>query len=193
MAVVQFDIDGVLADFVRGFLNYITLKTNVAVPNLFDANNPRYGTEHIVGADLNSLAWESLKKDPFFWEGLPASATRAEFARIDKLQDQHDVYFATNRPGLYSKQQTEHWLMARGIARPTVVVTARKGEFARAVNATYSIEDKAGNAVYIGYESPTTQSYLLARAYNQFDPRVLGRKVVRVDTVSEFLNVVEAS
>lgn len=191
--VVQFDIDGVLADFVKGFLKYGAQALGTVLPEQSDVNNPCYGTQHIVGAATSNKIWQYLLRDPFFWEGLPASATRQTFERIDGLQRQHRVYFVTNRPGLYAKLQTEHWLMSRGIKHPTVVVCAKKGEFARAAEVTYSIEDKAGNAVYIAYESPETRSFLINRAYNVFDHKVLGAKVTRVESVDEFLNNVEAA
>ena len=82
--------------------------------------------------------------------------------------------------------------MANGVENPAVIISGKKGEFAKVVGATHAIDDKAGNAVYLQYESPKKKSYLLDASYNQFDQKVLGTKVVRVATVDEFLDAVEA-
>lgn len=181
MAVVQFDIDGVLANFLAGYRQVQT----------FLGQAPTRGNRWDDYWDRD--VWNVIKQDSFFWESLPEQATRDEFKRIERMQDQHDIYFVTSRPGLYPKRQTEHWLMSQGISRPTVILTSRKGQFAEAVGVTHSIEDKAGNATYVAYQSPKTQSFLLNRPYNQFDQNVLGSKVVRVDSVSEFLDQVEGA
>lgn len=181
MAVVQFDVDGVLAAFLDG---YRAVQRTLGQPETWSLKWDDY---------WNPEVWSVIRDDAFFWEGLPALASRAEFKRIDSLHDQHDVYFVTHRVGKYPKAQTEHWLMSRGVSRPTVVVTKRKGEFAASVRATHAIEDKAGSAVYTAYQSPETRSYLLDKPYNQFDRDVLGSKVARVDSVSEFLDQVEAA
>lgn len=191
MAVLQFDIDGVLADFVQGFLRYGEQVLGMALPAVSDATNSRYGTGHLIGEENSNAIWQALLQDPMFWEGLPAAVDQPVFDRVNAMQDQHTVYFVTNRMGMYAKAQTENWLGKRGIENPTVVLTGKKGEFAHAVGATHAIEDKAGNAVYIAYQSPKTKSYILSRLYNRFDPTTLGSKVTRVYTVSGFLNDVE--
>lgn len=189
---VQFDVDGVLVDFVKGYLKLAQV-FGYTGDVLGDADNVTYGTQHLVGAPTNAAVWSWIKRSLVFWEELPANdmTTTQTFTRINALQDARDVYFATNRPGLNARWQTVQWLQNRGIDNPTVVVTDRKGEFARVVKAGWSIEDKAGNAVYIAYESPDTRSVILDRPYNRFDSRVVGSKVLRVFTVDEFLTLVE--
>jgi hypothetical protein len=178
--VVQFDIDGVLANFLDGYRN---LQSWQGKPRTESLNWDDYYSPEV---------WAEIRQSRYFWEDLPACVPDPVFRRINGLGPS-TVYFATNRVGVDVKTQTEHWLMARGIQRPTVVITAKKGEFAYAVGATHAIDDKAGNAVYTAYHSPRTMSYLLDRPYNRFDQSVLGTRVKRIDSVGLFLSVVEAA
>lgn len=155
--------------------------------------NPSWGSYGGMSPKAVDMTWDYVKNSSDFWETLPALVGPTTFRRINALQDQHAVYFVTNRMGRHAKWQTESWLRWRGIANPTVVLSAAKADFARAVGVTHSLEDKAGTAVCVQYISPRTTSYLIRRPYNEFDPAVLGSKVVRVDTVDEFLDQVEVS
>jgi hypothetical protein len=188
--VVVFDVDGVLIDFVKGFCE-LGAQWFRDIPRGSDATNPRYGTEHLVGEATSKAIWNSILVSPRFWQDLPPSATEEEFNGIQRLNRAHTLYFATNRMGRYAKSQTEYSLTRLGIVSPTVVVTALKGEFARSVGADFSLEDKAGNAVYIAYESGGTRSCLLDRLYNRYDPAVLGSKVTRVSTVQDFIDLID--
>ena len=86
------------------------------------------------------------------------------------------------------------WLEERHIYSPEVIVVpsaATKGNIAVGLNVQYSIDDKAGNAVYVQYHVPGIKSYIIDRKYNQFDAEVLGSKVKRVKAVDEFLDDIE--
>lgn len=194
-APVQFDIDGVLADFTRGFTLFArtVLGEQYAVPDASDATQTRYGTSHLMGKFESSCVWDAVMASPDFWSELPVAPGLwpGLWRAINGLQASRDVYFVTNRFGRRPRTQTVHWLERQGIVNPAVIVTGRKGEFARSVGAGYSIEDKAGNAVFISYASPDTASFLLDRPYNRFPEDVLGSKVRRVDAVQEFLDLIE--
>ena len=191
-AVIQFDIDGVLADYVKGFCR-LSNSVFMGTLNGSDQDSARYGTEHLVGTAVAEILWGYILRSSRFWAELPASVGLDTFRRINELQyDGHAVYFVTNRMGIEPKAQTYRWLRQHGIDSPTVVISARKGEFARAVRATHSIEDKAGNATHIAYHTEgATASYLLDRPYNRFPHEALGSKVTRVNSVTEFLDRVE--
>lgn len=191
-APVQFDVDGVIADFVKGYLREAKVLRLYDGEAIGDADNVQYGTHHLVGRTADRVLWGAIVASPSFWESLPLAVPRDTLKRINALQDERDVYFATNRSGFHSRYQTQQWLELRGIKSPTVIVTARKGDFAKAIKAGYSIEDKAGNAVYIAYESPNTTSCLINRPYNRFPQEVLGSKVRRVESVDAFLDLIEA-
>jgi 5'(3')-deoxyribonucleotidase len=186
MSVLVLDCDGVLADFVRGFMT----KANGIY------GTPIYGTleqkswDKFEGLTEEQVAWvwDEIKKDPEFWVNLKPLATRHEFDKIIVMQRAgHDIYFVTSRPGINTKRQTEQWLHYLGIAIPTVLVSSSKGEAAKVLGAHALLEDKAGNAVVTQYLSPKTVPYLIDRQYNRYDSSVVGSKVKRVKSVAEFL------
>lgn len=182
MSVVQFDVDGVLADFSSAY-DRTCAQLGIPAP----------GPDAPWDSKWNERVWDVIRTSLTWYATMPSLVTDVVFRRIHYLGADHHVYFVTHRGGLDAKQQTEAWLEWRGIRRPTVIVTGKKGEFARCVGATFAIDDKAGNAVYTAYESPKTASYLIDRPYNRFDQTVLGTKVVRIASVEDFLDIVEAA
>ncbi len=178
--IVQFDVDGVLADFSAGY-DRLCMKLGVEPP----------GPDAPWDAKWNPVVWEEIKSSLTFWEQLPALVHDRVFHHITDLVA--DVYFVTARPGRRTKWQTERWLFDHEVRDGTVIVTGRKAEFAQAVGVTHAIDDKAGNAVATQYLASKTKSYLLDAPYNRWDQSILGTKVIRVNTVEEFLSQVEAA
>lgn len=177
--VVMFDMDGVLVDFLKAYR--LQQRIMGYEPTMTD-NWDDYE---------DSRVWAVIRTSDTFWLEAEARVARDAFQRIDRLQRRNDVYFVTSRPGVDVKYQTEQWLKARGISTPTVILSHRKAEIAAGLSADWSIEDKPGNAAMIKYWSPRTKSYLLDAPYNRFPHHVIGRKVVRVDSVEDYLDAVE--
>jgi hypothetical protein len=176
---MMFDVDGVLAFFIDGFIQLYEKTWSQAFP--IPLNEVKWD-------DLDDAkTWAAIKRSPNFWRTLRPLASTVELNWISAFGHIADIYFVTNRPGVDTKAQTECWLEAQGIGRPTVIVTGRKGEFAAAIAADFAIDDKAGNAVYTAYQSPGTRSYLVNRRYNQFPHDVLGSKVTRIENVYTYL------
>lgn len=190
----MFDVDGVLADFVWGFTHLMNQMGMPITPyNTFQQKS----WDFQFPKEMSTPAWKAVADSEDFWESLPTLASADEMAAIAELNERENVYFVTSRAGKgSSKHQTESWLRARGILNPTVVITPHKGWFAHAINAHYSIDDKAGNATFVAYHARELQrptlSFLLNQQYNQWDQSVLGTKVVRVATVAEMLALAEA-
>lgn len=187
---IQFDVDGVLSDFMTAFTRlaqahgYAERVSGTVEQEVWDTYGqvPR---EHV------GKVWNLIRTDAGFWAGAPPLVDKATFQRIDDLQYRAEVYFATARVGLNVKRQTIAWLEWRGVKNPTVVITPKKGEAALALNASYAIDDKAGNAIYTAYQAPACKSYVIDRPYNRFDHGMVGSKVYRVATVDQFLDNVE--
>ena len=189
---ILFDVDGVLADFV---IAYLTLLRD-CVPGCEDIEPYHTGLQKVwdFSIDKNYIhaGWVIVKNSNTFWMTLPPLVSPGTFARINALTKKREVYFVTSRSGGHKAQeQTRRWLTEHGVEHPTVIVSKNKGQFARAVDAAALIDDKAGNAVYVAYESPSTTAYLLNRQYNRFDHSVLGSKVRRIRAVDEFLDEIE--
>lgn len=195
---IMFDIDGVLADFSYGFRALARVSGFAPEIRPYSHTDPRH--EKWDWPDLTGEAlaktWDAVRRSGNFWYNLPPLVNRVDVKRIQKLAipDPSRVFFVTARKGLNVKFQTAFWLRdVFGILDPSVIVSADKGDTALDIGATYSIDDKAGNAVYVAYRTKgATKSYIIDRPYNRFDHDVLGSKVTRVSDLSEFLDDVEA-
>jgi len=179
--VVQFDVDGVLADFDAGYRRvYEEVHGDKIVrdPSTWRWNDSK-----------DNATWDAIRSLPLFWQGLPSLVDLDTLARIATLASEYPVYFITHRHGVKLKQQTESWLYSYGVKNPTVVVSGRKEEAAKANGASHAIDDKAGNA-YVVSLLPGVKSYLLDAPYNQMDHSVIGGSVRRIDSVRHFLDAV---
>jgi len=179
--VVQFDVDGVLADFDLGYRTlYQELYGGDLLPRPTRWNQ---SNDHHV--------WLEIKKRPYFWASLEPLASESELHAIERLKFlAADVYFVTHRMGYDPKGQTEFWLRQYGISNPTVIVSGLKAEVARGIGATHCIDDKFGNAYMVSCHSRETKSYLLDAPYNQVDHEIVGGSVTRVSSVLKFLEEV---
>ncbi len=188
--IILFDIDGVLADFILG---YTKLGMKMGFLNhAWSTLSQREWDMPEIPKMQQSAIWEKIKQDSWFWTELEPLQDKNTFEEINDLECLGSaVYFVTSRPGVNVKNQTELWLKERGILRPTVLISSLKGQIASGLKATHLIDDKAGNCVYVAYESPRTQVYLLDREYNRFDPSVIGRKVMRIPDIKTFLEAVK--
>ncbi len=186
---IQLDIDGVLADFTRGFAVYAENCLGITTPErLSDRTTDIYKSTERAFGDKHDKIWDALKTDPHFWESLPALAAWPTFSRLNRLQREHDVYFTTHRMGVYAKRQTVNWLRDHGVSDPTVLLVKDKGLAALGLRSDWSIEDKWDNALDIAMASPRTKSYLVNRPHNQTTAPV---GVRRVNTVLQFIDLIE--
>jgi len=190
--IIQFDIDGVLADFVQGFTT-LARKWFPDVPVTRTADQPLWSGFPRMTKGQIDVIWREVTGSWAFWQGLDALESPALFWRLDDLRARHELYFVTSRPGETAKVQTEAWLHRRGIYNPTVIISGKKAEIAKAIKANFSIEDKPSNGSCIDWMTDgRTKSYLINRPYNRMPNEFLASGVKRVNTVSEFIDEVNA-
>lgn len=188
------DVDGVLADFVLGITKKMSEMNSNVKPFPTSEQKSWDFRELPPGLLKEAFAEAAVDNAYSFNADLESLITEEEARRLTRLSLDHEVYFATNRPGgMEALRGTKRFLDRIGMIHPNVVITAKKGEFAAAIGATHLIDDKAGNAVYAKYHSPSTEVFLIDRPYNRFDQTVVGTKVNRIMTFSEFLDAVEKS
>lgn len=187
---VMFDLDGCLVDFVVAFTSLAhKLFPEAGVKIVQSHQQPSYRWVDLDREQVN-LVWREIDKSDDFWIDLPALVGEDVWHKILVLSDYRPVYFVTARPD-YAKYQTEYWLRDHGIANPTVVMTKKKGEFAKAVGAGWSIEDKASNASMVSWlTEDKTASYLLDRPYNAAPDEFLASGVKRIYKVEEYLEAI---
>jgi hypothetical protein len=193
--VIMFDIDGVLADFVLGFTSRAAEIFNVQPRTTTDVQS--WHLEEVMTREQLNFVLKLIERSPSFWYDLPVApqVSPEDFGRINILGIHHRVYFVTSRiESGNTIQQTRLWLSKCGIVYPNVVMSKKKGEFARAVGADYSIEDKWDNAHCIHWfsDSPQIKSYLIDRPYNHVSNIVGAQRVRRISTVKEYLDDIEA-
>lgn len=188
MKTILFDVDGVLADFVYAFTRECGIEPySTPLLQVWDFGDT-------ISKSVQSKAWEKIIKTPMWWaDYVPTLASLQEFGRIDDLTLDNQVVFCTNRTGTPSPQrQTEAWLIMQGnILNPHVIVSKRKGDVAKAIDADYAIDDTAENAACVHWiaDSKPCKSYILDRPYNR--TKFLPTKVRRVFSVAEFLEDVK--
>jgi hypothetical protein len=184
------DIDGVLANYNAGIAKIAKAIYGVELPE-----NPREITDwhqcsNMLGNLRWAMVWDMATRNPQFLIDLPPLASPQEFALIESLNLVGDVYFVTHRLAFGSKAITEQWLMDHGISAPTVILSGEKGLMAKAVQATFVIEDSAANIKAILEQSPETKTYLMEYPYNAEVAPLVYRSV---KSVAEFARDVLAA
>jgi hypothetical protein len=137
-------------------------------------------------------AWEAVCEDPEFWEKLPPyPETESVLTRLFDLEcNGHEVYFITNRMGVAAKNQTFAFLRNHGYQEPTVLVTAKKGPSAFALDLHCYIDDKPSNCRdVIKYMGLNCKTFLMDRSWNQA-PEDEIKYAPRVKSVHDFLDKV---
>lgn len=188
--IIGVDVDGVLADFNRSFIELVVEETcrDLLPPRPFDIpvwNYPQY-----YGYTDSEVArvWEIIEQHPSFWARLSpyTDIFDSSIYLRDAMAAGHDVYFVTSRPGLTSKRQTETWLWQQGFPNPTVLISSAKAAIAGALKFDAYIDDRWENAV--GVAGTNTKSVLLNRPWNAgYNAAAFG--VIRTDTLVGFADL----
>lgn len=197
MRIHIFDMDGVVVDFALGFTMLGRQEFGNHVPIVRAHDYSCWGFGDYLTKEEQSTLWQIVIASDDFWLNLTPLVSYEVFKRINDLTWRGDhVYFVTSRPGkasMSAQRQTYLWLKDQGIIAPNVVVTGKKGEFAKMIGAHYSIEDKIENAWVIHWLSNKTKSYLIDRPYNRIpeEPKIGSSHIIRVPDIETFLDEVE--
>ena len=188
------DMDGVLADFIKGFTMLGWTMFGTEAYDVFSQQQ----WDGFRGLDKKQVGevWQALHKNPKFWESLPLCTDQTTMDKINYMIEhgEYDVYFVTNRTSKGAKRQTENWLIQHGIESPTVITSGKKGEVAKALGIHYSLEDKPENADCISWLTDNkTESFIVERQYNSGPFAPHSSKVKRVKTVDQFLAVIQGA
>jgi len=191
--VIQWDMDGVLVDFSKGFTTLANKLFGTKIVS--DETQLDWNFRFELTPEQRNQVWFELQATDRWWTDLEPLVDASIRNRIQNLSLEYDCYFVTNRfsertpPGI----QTVHWLNEHGIPNARVILSKYKGEMARLLGVTHSLEDNWDNAGYIYCiaDSPQVKSYLLNRPYNQALRGQVPEKLIRLNSVSEFLDICE--
>lgn len=180
-----------LADFNTGYIERVIAVTgkDLFPPRPFAIPTWNYPEHYGYTSEEVSAVWESIKQDRHFWRKLPPySETIDVVTSLGYMAMQDDVYFITARPGVATKEQTENWLlhyarMTSGYFSPTVLISSRKGDCAKALNLDVYLDDRRENCDDVFDNYPSTQAYILDQPWNQNGVD----RYPRVTSVREFL------
>ena len=170
MITIGIDIDGVIADFNKDFIEKSIEVTgrDLYPERPFEITTWNYPESYGYSNEEVHKIWKEIKTSHDFLE---------ELCYLDA-----DFYFITARPGLRSKLQTEIWLELHGFPKPTVLISGDKDGLCKSLGVNFYIDDKVENCEHVEIYSPATMCYMLARPWNR---KVKG--VPRIDTLYEFL------
>ena len=191
---ILWDVDGVLADFIYGFTS--------TAGKLSDPPFAAWGTKVHESGDFGKIipdnelqqrAWYELTHTNHWWSRLPtllSTQEQMEFHKFTKDMSYRSV-FCTARPDSTPEIQfqTQLFLENLGVYMPNVVVSKRKGDVARAIEADYAIDDKPENCACIHWISDVkpTKSYILDYPLINRQ-KILPPKVRRVSSITEFID-----
>jgi uncharacterized HAD superfamily protein len=164
---IGIDVDGVLANFNDDYGRILveTSGRNLIPANFTIDDIDTWHWEKKLGYTAKEVdaVWRVIDTHPFFWSALRALPGARHLTALNA----HDVYFITSRPGVTAKQQTENWLVAHGIFRPTVLISSKKGPVVAGLDLDFFVDDKLENCVEVEAAAPNTRVYLLDYKYNR--------------------------
>lgn len=178
MLRIGFDVDGVLANFVRIYQQLFVKHTGIDLFKPGDIEDPPcWDWPQYRGYDAAAVktVWGIIKTDPAFWmklEPLPDASLLRMFIR--QLERKHEVYYITSRVGDRVKRQSEMWLFEQlryhftvgPEVWPTVLISSDKGACAKALKLDVYVDDNMDNVNGCALKSPQTRTYLINRRYN---------------------------
>lgn len=166
---IGIDVDGVLADFNKSFIERVIEVTgqDKFPPRPFDIPTWDYPQFYGYSNKQCSEVWKSIKKDSMFWRRLTSYEGTFKFL-FDLHELKEDTYFITSRPGIDAKYQTERWLKSYGWpdSNPTVLISSKKGKCVEALDLTHYIDDKTENCEDVRDSQPSCQVFMLSRPWN---------------------------
>lgn len=190
-----FDLDGVLADFIRGaygILNEINprIKDTSEEPHTWNFPEEQFGYTAAEWKECRERYWASET----FWFTLQPmfECEQALTVLTQAYAEGHHVYFITDRAGKRVHEQTVMWLVKNGYAlMPQVLLTkaGTKGHAAKTLQLTHFIDDKPENCYDVREASPQTKVFLFRRRWNDY-PEVRAncqsRGITIVSSIREF-------
>jgi hypothetical protein len=195
---VGFDMDGVIADWVKSYTMFNAERIGTPVFSTEEYPQPFELTAFYQSPrsfDNMYNLWLTSSQNPFV--RVP-DIDKHQTAYIAANQHKFDIYFLTSRDessGASIEEQTTAWLERRGITSPQVFHTSHpqrptskpsKGQVSAALGLDYFIDDRTVELESIIKHSPHTTPILMNRPYNQIETGIQ-----RVNNIYQYLERVD--
>lgn len=185
--VIAFDLDGVLANFTRGFTGIGSRLFGTPTGDIPSMREWMFEDIPALGLSKEycALIWDVLKRNPSFWTDLDP-INLSVMKRVNAIKNK---VFITNRFGIEPQGQSVAFLEKWGIQNPDVIVASKKGPVAAERNVVAIIDDYYPNVTDVKASVPTCFAALLDLPYNQKyhgEWRITGGEIVY--SVDHFLD-----
>lgn len=194
---IGFDVDGVLADFVKGFTTLCNKMYGTPILNYSKVKHWNFEGWYGLTKEQLQKVWKAIRKDRYFWNDLRLLISLDESDYIGHLTTQANVVFITSRPGDTAHYQTAYWIEKYfNIRYPQVIVTSKKGLICAGLGVKYFIDDKVTNCINIKEISPKTKNYLLTYPHSDSLRELLpnyfiNNEIICVKDVKNYLDILE--
>jgi hypothetical protein len=162
---IAFDIDGVLANFTRGFTRIANHLFGTPIGD--HPSQESWMFEDLPSLDLDKAkcdaVWKVIKDSQNFWANLDPFNPSVMFV-IEKIENK---IFITNRPGHLPKEQSIAFLERWGVYGPNVIVAADKVPTVKDHNVVAMIDDYEKNCFPIREAVPECYTAMLHTPYNK--------------------------
>ncbi len=189
--VIGMDLDDVLADFIKKFMEVAAAKYGVDPnirPTSWEWDDCDMSAERVDGT------WSEIFQIENFWETLDV-IPGVDSKLIWELNRKTKLYFPTARAVVKGRDigyQSARWLSNLFCIRyPTVIIGNSKGPLANALAYDYFIDDRPKNCLEVKLARPECKVFLNNASHNQsFD--LADKGISRIAHVNDFVKLVLA-
>lgn len=163
--VILFDLDGVLANFIRAFtrVGHEIFGTPVSDAPAHEVWMFEDFPELNLDKAKCTVIWGVIKNDPDFWANLDCCNLSVMW-RVNAIQNK---IFVTNRPGIDPLSQSYRFLQRWGIEDPTVIVVEHKAPVAEAEGVIAMTDDYFLNCAEVKAALPSAYVTMMRAPYNK--------------------------
>jgi uncharacterized HAD superfamily protein len=181
---VGYDLDGTLANFIRGWTGQAGRMFQDIEPIINDQELDEYDLHKKYGGKKANAVWQSIQRKSFFYETLPARKEAVEDTRRLIQHDNVEPHYVTARQQETIKnyfgqlnrhqerrekdkitRQTKQWISDQGLYGQ-VHMQRDKGRAARRLGLDFYIDNRVEPVLDVQRKS-STRAYLLDKEYNR--------------------------
>jgi hypothetical protein len=181
--IVMLDLDNCIADFDKAFLSVSKRLYKKPAKGWVHTH---WGFEDCGWSKKETARiWHFIQNTEDFWLTLSPMPGVSSLRKRQRELEYFFVTARTNVAGLPTAYQSEMWLRQRlRLEAPYVIVNAKKGVEAKAIDADYAIDDRIENVLDIARNQPSCKTYILDQPWNQ---GLTDTRIKRTTSINEFL------